>query len=90
MKFIQLNGSNQGQLTASNLEYAIKSAAWYWKKNNINKYADIDDIEKVSAAINYPDLLNQKVFKTDGIRMLDKRKEYYRNLKTILKYDECK
>lgn len=75
---------------ASNLEYAIKSAAWYWKKNNINKYADKDEIEKVSAAINYPNLLNQKVFKSDGIRMLDKRKEYYRNLKNILKYDECK
>ena len=75
---------------SSNMQYAIKSAAWYWKKNNINKYADKDEIEKVSAAINYPNLLNQKVFNSDGIRMLDKRKEYYRNLINILRYDECK
>jgi predicted chitinase len=75
---------------ASKMEYAIKSAAWYWEKNDINGYADIDEIEKVSAAIQYPDLLKQKIFKPDEIRMLDKRKEYYRNLKNILKYDECK
>ena len=75
---------------ASKLEYAVKSAAWYWQKNNINKYADIDDLERVSAAIMFPRLLTDNVFKPDGIRMLDKRKEYYRNLKKILKYEECK
>ncbi len=63
----------------SNLEYAIKSAAWYWNKYNVNQYADKDEIEKVSAAINHPKLLNQQPFKSDGVRMLDKRKEYYKN-----------
>ncbi|OYQ47154.1 lysozyme family protein [Flavobacterium aurantiibacter] len=64
---------------SSNLEYAIKSVAWYWKKNNVNQNSDKDEIEKVSAAVNHPKLLNQQPFKSDGVRMLDKRKEYYKN-----------
>lgn len=31
---------------------SVISALWYWKVNNINKYADKDDIDKVSDIIN--------------------------------------
>lgn len=74
---------------ASNLEYAVKSAGWFWKKNNINKYADLDDVERVSAAINYPSLLNDKVFNSDKINGLESRKKYYLLLKNILDYEIC-
>lgn len=35
-----------------NPEWALTSACWYWKKNNINKYADADDIHMVTKRIN--------------------------------------
>ena len=33
-------------------EWALTSACWYWKKNNINKYADEDDVHMVTKRIN--------------------------------------
>ena len=61
------------------MKYAIKSAAWYWNKNNLNQDADKDEIEKVSEAVNHPKWLNQQPFKSDGVSNLDKRKQYYKN-----------
>lgn len=75
---------------ASNLEFAIKSAAWYWQKNNINQYADKDDLERVSAAINYPNLLNKKEFNSDEINGLTERKKTYDLMKIIFNYENCK
>jgi putative chitinase len=31
---------------------AIISACWFWSKNNINKFADLDDLKKVTKTIN--------------------------------------
>ncbi|MFD1613494.1 glycoside hydrolase family 19 protein [Gelatiniphilus marinus] len=33
-------------------ELALTSACWFWKKNNINRYADDDDIHMVTKRIN--------------------------------------
>ena len=33
-------------------EGAIESAAWFWKKNNINKWADQDDVRGVTKKVN--------------------------------------
>jgi len=33
-------------------EWALSSACWFWKKNNINRYADEDDIHMVTKRIN--------------------------------------
>ncbi len=33
-------------------EWALASACWFWKSNNINKYADADDIHMVTKRIN--------------------------------------
>ena len=75
---------------ASSMEIAIKSAIWYWKKENINTYADLDDIGKVSAAVNYPAKLKLKTFNTDGINGLDERKRFYSILKDVFNYENCK
>ena len=32
--------------------YAVLTAAWYWQSRNINRYADQDDLEGVTRAIN--------------------------------------
>lgn len=34
------------------LKYAFLAAGWYWKKNNLNRYADIDHLDHVSDLIN--------------------------------------
>lgn len=33
-------------------EYAVESSGWFWKLHNVNKYADLDNIELVTKAIN--------------------------------------
>ncbi|GAB5399467.1 MAG: glycoside hydrolase family 19 protein [Aureisphaera sp.] len=33
-------------------QWALASACWFWKKNNINRYADTDDIHMVTKKIN--------------------------------------
>lgn len=42
---------------------AMNSALWFWDKNKLNKYADIDDILSITKAIN------------GGIKGIDKRKK---------------
>ena len=33
-------------------EYAARSAGWFWKTNNLNKYADVSDIKGMTKVIN--------------------------------------
>jgi putative chitinase len=47
------------------------SALWFWNKNNINKYADLDDVKKVTRTIN------------GGYNGLKHRKELLEKYKTI-------
>jgi len=51
---------------------AIESACFYWKRNNINKECDADDIEGMTHKIN------------TGYLGLDSRKMYYEKAKLIL------
>jgi predicted chitinase len=39
---------------ASNMHLAADTAGWYWKKNNLNKHADKDDIRATCKVINPP------------------------------------
>ena len=32
--------------------WAVDSAVWYWKKHNLNKYADLDDIKMITREFN--------------------------------------
>ena len=55
-KYADLTGFdivNKPDLIAKNLKASIAVAAEFWKQNNLNQYADLDDIKKVSRAINY-------------------------------------
>ena len=38
--------------TVATAKWALASACWFWKKNNINRYADADDIHMVTKKIN--------------------------------------
>jgi predicted chitinase len=75
---------------ATNLEYAVLSAGWYWNKNNINQYADKDDLGRVSAAINHPKSLNKIPFNTDSLNGMKDRKDFCTLLKIIFNYENCK
>ena len=33
-------------------KYPLTSAAWFWNRNNINKFADADNLKKVTSTIN--------------------------------------
>ncbi len=39
-------------LLADEPEYAVAAAGWYWMSRNLNKYADADDVKKVTYRIN--------------------------------------
>lgn len=69
--------------------YAVDSAGHYWNKNEINKYADLDDVEKVSAMVNNPNALKDKV-PQDSINGYDNRKLNTNWLKEIFDYAKCK
>ena len=50
---------------------AVAAAAWYWDSRNINKFADMDDVEKVTSLIN------------GGLNGLDDRKQYLVRAKRV-------
>lgn len=50
---------------AGQFPHAIRLAGWYWKKRNINRLADKDDIRAVTRAVN------------GGLNGLDQRVEYH-------------
>ncbi|WP_395074441.1 hypothetical protein [Flavobacterium sp.] len=70
---------------STDLFFACDSAGWYWKKNNINKYADLDDIRKVSAKVNNPSASENS---TGTINGLKERTEIYNLLKPIFEYEK--
>ena len=53
-------------------EYAVRAAFWFWQKRNLNKWADQEDIEKVTRIIN------------GGLNGLADRIELYNNAKAVL------
>lgn len=52
-------------------DYAVLSAIWFWTSNNLNKFADADDIKGCTRVINGKAMLH-----------LDLRTKYYEGLKT--------
>ena len=51
---------------------AVQSACWFWKNNNLNRFADVGDIVGLTRAIN------------GGYNGLEERKKYYENALRIL------
>ncbi len=56
-------------------KWALTSACWFWKKNNINKYADEDDVHMVTKRIN------------GGYNGLQDRQHYLEEFKKIFNVD---
>lgn len=60
-------------LLATDKSLALLAAIWFWNKNNLNKFADSDNIEMSTKIINGPGMLG-----------LDERKLYYERAKQAL------
>lgn len=58
-------------------EWALTSACWYWKKRNINRYADADDIHMVTKRVN------------GGTKGLLHRQHYLESFKRLFKLMEA-
>ena len=39
-------------LLLENHQWGVISAGWFWNKKSLNKYADIDNVEKITRLIN--------------------------------------
>jgi putative chitinase len=64
--YIQITGKNNYKLITEDLKvdfinnpklletpkYALESACWFWNKNNLNAFADLDDIDTITRRIN--------------------------------------
>ena len=74
---------------ATSMEWAMKSAIWYWKTNKINDYADQDDVDRVSAAVNFPQRLKEQPFTTNGMYGVLERRRYCFLFKSIFDYENC-
>lgn len=80
---------------ATSIKVACQASAWYWKKQDINKYVE-NEVEKdaitdISAALNYPQALNGVQKDINKINGLAERKLYFNLIKPIFRYDEiCK
>ena len=51
---------------------AVKSSMWYWLVNDLNRFADMDNIVRITKRIN------------GGTNGLEERKEYLRRAKEVL------
>lgn len=51
-EFLGIDLVNDPSLVYNNPEICVKTACWYWSVNNLNKYADVDDIKPVTKRIN--------------------------------------
>lgn len=60
---------------------SMTSACWYWKMNNLNKYADRDDLDGVSDLIN----IGRKTDRVGDSNGYEDRKQKLRKWKNLLK-----
>lgn len=51
-EFLGIDLVNDPSLIYNSPEICVKTACWYWSVNNLNKYADVDDIKTVTKRIN--------------------------------------
>lgn len=84
---IQLTGKNNYSVFANSIQFslekvieylgtfdgAVHSACWFWQKNNLNSFADIEDIKGMTKIIN------------GGYNGLDDRIKHYEHAKSVLR-----
>lgn len=51
-EFLGIDLVNDPSLVYNSPEICVKTACWYWSVNNLNKYADVDDIKTITKRIN--------------------------------------
>lgn len=51
-KALNIDLMKNPDLIVSNAEVCVKTACWYWSVNNLNKYADVDNIKTITKRIN--------------------------------------
>ncbi|MTI31077.1 glycoside hydrolase family 19 protein [Xanthovirga aplysinae] len=71
-KGLELDLLNKPEILAETPQTAISSACWFWKTRNINKYADKDDLKKVTRTIN------------GGYHGLKEREEFLQRAKDVM------
>lgn len=71
-KYSGIDAVNNPDLLSTDISVAIKSAIWFWNKNNLNKYCDNNDFIGLTKRIN------------GGLNGLEDRKKYYEALKKSL------
>ena len=64
-------------------QYAVLSAFWYWKVNNLEKYADVGDFTNVCSIINTGRIQNPKT--SHKINGMEDRLQKYELVKQMLK-----
>lgn len=93
--FIQLTGKNNYSKLSNHtgIDYvnnpdlllteadAMIAALWYWKVNDLNKYADIDDVDGVSDIIN----IGRKTKQNGDAHGFSRRLENTKNYKNLFK-----
>ena len=84
---IQLTGKNNYTSFANSIQFslekvieylgtfdgAVHSACWFWQKNNLNSFADIEDIKGMTKIIN------------GGYNGLEDRIKHYEHAKSVLR-----
>lgn len=51
-KALNIDLMKNPDLIISNAEICVKTACWFWSKNSLNNFADIDDIKTITKRIN--------------------------------------
>ena len=51
-KALNIDLMKNPDLIVSNAEVCVKTACWFWSVNNLNKYADVDNIKTITKRIN--------------------------------------
>lgn len=75
---------------ATSLERACLASTWYWQANKINKYADRDEVDNVSAAINRPVAINGDEKQLHRVNGRIERIKFYETLKVVMDYESCR
>lgn len=69
---IGINLEEIPDLVADNPKVAVQAAGWFWESNNLNQYADLDNIEDITREIN------------GGLNGLKERKDFLEKAKRVL------
>lgn len=71
-KYLELDLTDEPSVISDHPVYATMTATWYWTEHELNRYADEDNLEKITRIIN------------GGLNGLEDRKAYLNRAKQVL------